>query len=238
MSKKLLLNSFSGGSSEGLTPVQNGLVCWLDAFDLSSNYSINTVWTDRSGNNNDGVVTTLFEFGSVGNGVLNAKSLVNIPNPTKELSEYTVEVGYEDVMLRYWCGLWGNTGALSTGTSCYISGDSCVSFYPTVISSSINEDLHGGKQYITVTISSTNVKMFRNGLLFYTYDFTDSKKIIPSTANNFIFMARKSNNPNDTTDTGADMLKNNWYFLRIYNRILTEEEVSNNYNYELSLERG
>ena len=233
MSKKLLMNNFS---NNGLLPEQNGLVCWLDAFDLTT-YKVGAIWEDRTGNNN-GTVSTPFEFGSVGNGVLNAKSCVNIPNPTKNLNEYTVEVGYEDVILRYWCGLWGNTGASSTGNSCYISGDACVSFYPTVITSSINNDLHGGKQYITVTISSTNVKVFRNGLLFFTYNFTDTTKIKPSTADNFIFMARKSNNPNDTTVTGADMLKNNWYFLRIYNRTLTEEEILNNYNYELSLVRG
>lgn len=238
MSKKLLMNSFSGSSSEGLAPVENGLVCWLDAFDLTPDYYVGTVWTDRSGNNNDGVVKNIFDTIEVNNGVLYTKSYANIPNPTKNLNEYTVEIGFEDVIQRYWCGLWGNTGASSTGNSCYISGDACVSFYPTVITSSINNDLHGGKQYITVTISSTNVKVFRNGVHFFTYDFTDSKKIIPSTANNFVFMARKTNNPNDTTDTGADMLKNKWYFLRIYNRALTEEEILNNYNYEMTLVRG
>ena len=51
-------------------------------------------------------------------------------------------------------------------------------------------------------------------------------------------MGRKPNAVTEDTNTGADYLANKWYYIRIYNKALTEEEVLNNYNYELSLTRG
>ena len=63
MTKKLLMNNHNNNS---LLPTQNGLVCWLDAFDLTT-YEVGTVWNDRTNSNNNGTVTTLNQFNSINN---------------------------------------------------------------------------------------------------------------------------------------------------------------------------
>lgn len=237
MSKKLLMNSFSGGSSEGLTPVQNGLVCWLDAFDLTS-FAYNITWHDRTSNRNNGTLSS--ESGELGNGYIQAKGVVNIPNPTKGLNEYTVEIGYEDVALKYWCGLWGNTskaGNSPDGVSFY-QQENRIMTYPLNITVPDKTNLQGGKNYVTVTFSSIDFKIYINGEFYFKKVYDDGGTVYPSKANYFCFMSRKPNTVDEDTNTGADSFENKWYFLRIYNRTLTEEEIFNNYNYELSLKRG
>ena len=49
MSKKLLMNNYV---SNGLMPVMDGLICWLDARD----YDGTNVLRDRSGNSNDFII--------------------------------------------------------------------------------------------------------------------------------------------------------------------------------------
>ena len=51
MSRKLLMNNYS---ENGLSPVMDGLICWLDGRDGRNG---DTVWKDRSGNGNDFEVT-------------------------------------------------------------------------------------------------------------------------------------------------------------------------------------
>lgn len=237
MSKKLLLNNHV---VNGLSPVQDGLVCWLDAFDLTT-YEINSIWEDRSSYKNNGIVSAIYDKATITNGVLNVKSVLNIPNPTKELTNYTVEIGYEDVILRYWCGLWGNTSkSISNnpnGISIY-QGDNSIGLYPLDIVTPSFEGLRGGKNYITFTFSSSELIIYINGVKFNTLTYTDERKINPSNANYLCFMSRKVNTVDENTTNGADMLRNNWYFIRIYNKTLTQEEVIFNYNYELSLQRG
>lgn len=242
MSKKLLMNNRNGNS---LLPTQDGLVCWLDAFDLTT-YEVGTVWQDRTSNNNNGVVQSISGFESVANGILHAKSLVNIPNPTKGLSDYTVEVGYEDVVLSYWCGLWGNTsdaytndpsGNFPDGISFY-QADNKISCYPVNMTPPDKEGLSGGKNYIVFTFTSTGFTIYINGQKNTNFLYNDTRRINPSNANYLCFMGRKPNAVTVDANTGADMIKNKWYFLRVYNRALTQEEIEFNYNYELSLTRG
>lgn len=241
MSKKLLMNN---RSDSGLSPTQNGLVCWLDAFDLTE-FDYNTTWLDRTNNNNNATVcydSTVVE--SVGNGILHAKTAVNIPNPTKGLSQYTVEIGYEDISAKYWLGLWGNT---SESSSTYYKGVSIyqekklIGGYPFTFYSTPKDVIEGGKNYVTTTLNSNQLTVYHNGVKLYTINTTNQtppKEMLPSEANYFCFMARKPNDATAESDTGADMISSKWYFLRIYNRVLTQEEILANYNYELSLTRG
>lgn len=242
MSKKLLMNN---RGDNGLSPTQNGLVCWLDAFDLTDKQQSLT-WADRTNNNNDG--TFNFSLNSVNmtvnNGVLIAENSVQIPNPTKGLSQYTVEIGYEDISAKYWLGLWGNT---SESSSTYYKGVSIyqekklIGGYPFTFYSTPKDVIEGGKNYVTTTLNSNQLTVYHNGVKLYTINTTNQtppKEMLPSEANYFCFMARKPNNATIESDTGADMISSKWYFIRIYNRVLTPEEVLANYNYELSLQRG
>lgn len=234
MSKKLLLNNHS---VNGLLPVQDGLICWLDAFDLNS-YSAGDTWNDRSSYGNNGIVRTLSTLVSIDNGILYANSIVDIPNPTKNLSSYTVEIGYEDIEKTYWHGLWGNRSG-SSGRSFYQTHAS-YNAYPglnTTISS--KNEIMGGKNFVVFTFSSSFLNIYHNGKLYLNCSLsTTNNQIPPSTANYLCFMSRKPNSNNDDTQGGTDCRLAKWYYIRIYNKTLTEEEILNNYNYELSLQRG
>lgn len=241
MSKKMLMNNYS---ENGLLPIQDGLVCWLDAFDLTDKQQSLT-WTDRTNNNN---ATFKFSLNSadktVINGVLEGLNYVNIPNPTKGLSNYTVEVGYEDISKKYWLGLWGNT---SESSSTYYKGVSIyqerklIGGYPFTFYSTPKDVIEGGKNYVTTTLNSNQLTVYHNGVKLYTINTTNQitpKEMLPSEADNFCFMGRKPNALGVDTNTATDCVKARWYFIRIYNRVLTDEEVLTNYNYELSLSRG
>lgn len=239
MSKKLLMNKFS---VNGLLPIQEGLVCWLDAFDLTS-YTVNSVWLDRTGNNNNGTVNKLNDFQSIGNGILEAKSLVNIPNPIKGLSTFSIEIGYQDNGTGYWSGLCGfYSGSTSTGHKglSLIHINKSYDLYPFNILPPSKEDINGGKNYVILVINSNDVTIYHNTTKFTSVNTITkcNKEILPSEANNLCFMARKPNTANENTTDGAEFRLNKWYYIRIYNKALTEEEVLNNYNYEMTLGRG
>lgn len=238
MSKKLLMNSFSGGSG-GLSPVQDGLVCWLDAFDLTT-FENNGTWSDRM-NNYDGIIRNAFNVYSINNGELHANGVVDIPNPTKGLTNYTIEIGYEDVAQKYWLGLFGNVskkwGLTSDGTSFYQQGG-IIGMYPLERTCISKEGIQNGKNYITITYYETGLTIYHNGVLLGNFLNNENATIYPSNAEYCCFMSRKPNSVNETTTGGADYKECKWYFIRFYNRVLTNEEITNNYNYELSLGRG
>lgn len=231
MSKKLLMNSYSG--SDGLKPVQDGLVCWLDAFDLTS-YAQGNTWNDKSGNGNNGIVEAITTLNSINNGILHANSLVNIPNPTKGLSQYTVEIGYEDISKKYWMGLWGNRSG-NTGVSFYQTGGNYKTYPSLSFTASTKDEISGGKNFTAFIFNEKNIEVYHNGEIVATGSNLNIKS---STANYLCFMSRKPNTATDDTTDGVDRQLANWYYIRIYNKALTEEEVLNNYNYEMTLERG
>lgn len=236
MSKKLLFNNYT---VNGLLPAQDGLVCWLDAFDLTT-YSGGIEWNDRTGHNN-GIVREDPNVVSVNNGILHAKSIVDIPNPTKGLTNYTVEIGYEDLKVGYWLGLWGNTSAkagnTSDGNSFYQLNDT-IGSYPLEKTTSNKTGITGGKNYITFSYYGSGLKIYHNGELLSTQENNISGILNTSNADYLCFMGRKPNSVSPTTSSGTDAKRAKWYYIRIYNKTLTDEEISNNYNYELSLQRG
>lgn len=240
MSKKLLMNNYSSG--DGLLPIQDGLVCWLDAFDLTS-FAINSVWIDRTNNGNNGNVTTLDTFSSLSNGILYAKGVVDIPNPIKGLNTFTIEIGYQDMQTGYWSGLCGfYSGDTSTGyngVSIHQTGNT-FGMFPFYLSPPDKAGVKGGKNYFTFIINSSNVTVYHNGEMFTSFNTKTNydKEILPSQSNYLCFMSRKPNSVNENVTGGADDRLNKWYYIRIYNKELSEEEVLTNYQYELSLTRG
>lgn len=242
MSKKLLLNN---NVVNEVTPIQNGLVCWLDAFDLTE-FKENTIWIDRT-NNNNGTVTNYSSYptsSKVINGELLAQGTVNIPNPTKGLSNYTVEVGYQDLGKKYWLGIWGNTSETGTNYSKGLSlyqENNLIGSHPSLYTPIENNDIKLGKNYLTVAINSGKILIYRNGQKLLSYNTStraNGSEILPSEADYFCFMGRKPNNVTVDTNIGVDFVLSKWYYLRIYNRTLTDNEIINNYNYELTLSRG
>lgn len=220
---ELLLNP-----KEELLPITDGLTCWLDARSLSD-FTSGGTWADLSGNGNNGSITRT-SLVSLENGILNGKGYVNIPNPTKGLSNYTVEVGFKDFSTGYWFGLWGNTSG-STGNSVYKGSATQYDGYPKSIGMTISKT---EREYYTVVVKDNQVSIYFNGLLLGENCCT----LTPSDANYFVFMGRKPNNPTQDTNGVVDTKQSEWYFLRIYDRALTGDEISFNYTYETSLNRG
>ena len=239
MSKKLLMNKFS---VNGLSPVQDGLVCWLDAFDLTS-FEINSVWIDRTNNGNNGNVTTLETFTSLSNGILYAKGVVDIPNPIKGLNAFTIEIGYQDMQTGYWSGLCGfYSGSTSTGyngISIHQTGNT-FGMFPFYLTPPNKDGFKGGKNYVTFIFNSSNITAYHNGEMLTSFNTKTNydKEILPSQSNYLCFMSRKPNSVDENTTGGTDSRLNKWYYIRMYNRLLTEEEILNNYNYEMTLGRG
>lgn len=239
MSKKLLFNNYT---INGLTPVQNGLVCWLDAYDLTS-FGINSVWIDRTNNGNNGNVTTFDTLTSLSNGILYAKGVVDIPNPIKGLNTFTIEIGYQDMDTGYWLGLCGfYSGSTNTGyngVSIHQTGNT-FGMFPFYLSPPDKDGFKRGKNYVTFIFNTSNVIVYHNGekLTSFNTKTNYNKEILPSHSNYLCFMSRKPNSVNENTTGGADYRLAKWYYIRIYNKELSEEEVLANYNYELSLQRG
>ena len=213
---------------EELSLITDGLTCWLDARSLSSFVSGET-WMDLSGNGNNGSISHA-SLTSLENGILNGIGCINIPNPTKGLSNYTVEVGLKDLSIGYWLGLWGNTAG-STGNNVYKENGARYNSYPIVGRVDISKTAH---EYYTVVVKDNQMNAYYNGMLLVENCCT----LTPSDAKYFVFMGRKPNAPTQNTDAVADAKRAEWYFLRIYDRALTGDEISFNYTYETSINRG
>ena len=213
---------------EELPLITDGLTCWLDARSLSSFVSEET-WIDLSGNGNNGLIAQA-SLTSLENGILDGSGYINIPNPTKELSNYTVEVGFKDLATGYWLGLWGNTSG-STGNSIYKENATRYHGYPGLMGVSISKT---EREYYTVVVKDNQASVYFNGLLLG----ENCRTFTPSVADYFVFMGRKPNNPTQDTNGVADAKRAEWYFLRIYDRALTGDEISLNYTYETSINRG
>ena len=211
---------------EELPLIMDGLTCWLDARSLSD-FAYGETWADLSGNGNNGSIAQA-HLTSLENGILDGVGYVNIPNPTKGLSNYTVEIGFKDLSTGYWLGLWGNTSG-STGNSAYKQNGS-YSGYPTPMAVTVSKT---EREYHTIVVKDNRVDMYLNGLLLRENCCT----LTPSDANYFVFMGRKPNNPTQDTNGVADAKRAEWYFLRIYDRALTGDEILFNYTYETSLNR-
>ena len=212
---------------EELPLITDGLTCWLDARSLSS-FASEETWIDLSGNGNNGSIAQA-SLTSLENGILNGSGYINIPNPTKGLSNYTVEVGFKDLATGYWLGLWGNTSG-STGNSVHKENRKYGS-YPIQTSMTVSKTEH---EYCTIVVKDNQMSVYLNGLLLRENCCT----LTPSDANYFVFMGRKPNNATQDTNGAADAKRAEWYFLRIYDRALTGDEISFNYTYETSLNRG
>ena len=212
---------------EELPLITDGLTCWLDARSLSS-FASEETWIDLSGNGNNGSIAQA-SLTSLENGILNGSGYINIPNPTKGLSNYTVEVGFKDLATGYWLGLWGNTSG-ATGNSIY-KENRAYGGYPIGMRMPISKT---EREYYTVVVKDNQASVYFNGLLLGENCCT----LTPSDAKYFVFMGRKPNAPTQNNDGVADAKQAEWYFLRIYDRALTGDEISFNYTYETSINRG
>jgi len=230
MSKKLLMNNYS---ENGLMPVMDGLVCWLDGRDGQNG---NTVWKDRSNNGNDFELNG-FTF-SAEDGWTGKNLKVNFYQyATKNISlaeEYTIEVdvfvdqcknGEQTVFFYFGDGNnsgiwrecvfrkeWEHGSRFQIATSGY---------YNHMVSGQYKRyHIHIIGKPNEVCVYTDNVKL---------YHHTRINNIMSGlTANFYLGCNRKL----------VNFCKARFNSVKIYNRALTKEEVQQNYLYEQSIERN
>lgn len=224
VSKKLMMNNYS---ENGMLPVMDGLICWLDGRDYVDGESL---WKDRSGNKKNATLSDI--TGIKKNSSLYFKGFGNIENPTYDLNEYTIELNFKNLHTGYWCGLWGNFDG-SGGNSVILNSKNKIGGYPY--------NVHNGWSTFTPTDEYTLTCVYKNNVIDFYVDTVWANKmenIQTSKADFLVICGRKPNNTTTTTTTSSDNRLNEWRSFKIYNRALTEEEIQHNYLYEQSIERG
>ena len=225
MSKKLILNNYS---ENGLMPVMDGLVCWLDGRDGKNG---DTIWKDRSGSGNNFELNGFTFSGEDGWTGKNLK--VNFSQyAIKNISlaeEYTIEVDLfvdgvknnEQTTFFY----FGDGNTSGKWRECVFRRDSTkYQFMQSNYSIITDAQL---KRY-SLTIMGKRDKI---------YLYIDSIRRYETSINNII----SGLTANFYLGCGYNLerfCKARFNSVKIYNKILTEEEIQQNYLYEQSIERG
>lgn len=231
MSKKLLMNNHS---ENGLMPVMDGLIGWYDARDKNAD---NTYLIDKSGNGNniscnsnncvfyDDYIDVVGESYS---DTLNYSSYINAEftisyciDTTKSIS---AGVAWWRSQLKCMSGLYVD----SLGWWIRPNNRSANVWYRNRKHINDNDNkmiFPKEKIMVTVTMSSMQVALYVNGVLYI------SVLSKPLNMNNLsLGLFGESRYPNGMTYK--------YYSSYIYNRALTEDEIQQNYQYEQSIERG
>lgn len=224
MSKKLLMNY---ASNNGLLPVMDGLICWLDGRWYVSGED---TWRDMSGHNNNATLSNTTGINK--NNALYFKGGGNIENPTLNLANYTVEVHVKDLKTGYWNGLYGNTGG-TTGNSVYINSKD-ISGYPYNNIHTMGLLSPYNRVVLSIVYETNSLSLYFNGKFIKKVSYY----VHPSTAEYFLICARKLNSPSNISNAFTDDRLNEWYSFKIYNRALSEKEIHQNYLYEQSVHGG
>ena len=207
--------------------VTDGLVLALDAANIKSYPGSGTTWRDLSGEGNDGTLTNgpTFDNGNgesiVFDGVDDKTTFLSTPS---FFTNYTIECIFNGSTFNAGEGLvvWG-TNSLYERRGLILWNGGHTSYW-TVRSSTFGSNPEGTTQiqtgrwyYAACSLdSSTNCKIYVNGQL----ETTDTNTITTPTANTLL-----------VGDSGyPEPLNGKIAVARIYNRVLSPEEIQQNYN--------
>lgn len=257
MSKKLLMNNYA---ENGLMPVTDGLICWLDARDVENG---NAVWVDRSGNGNDGLLRG-FTFdektnGRIGNSLIfdgqECNVLIEIKRlPLFEGNNFSIQANAKIPPYSYAQRLFQRRDTSKTYRYYIMYLGSGSSSHPDVNNGAGNkiqfattdyglynygvitkqEVINNTRKDVSLTIDGVNTKLYIDGDVNSTRELGITRF---DDYNPFIVIGSGSDRDKATTDIGKRS-KFNYNSLKIYNRALTDEEIQQNYEYEQSIERG
>ena len=211
--------------------VTDGLVLALDAGNTKSYPGIGTDWYDRSGNGNDGTLTNGPTFDSANGGSI-------VFDGTDDYVGAPVFIPTEDASIEVWAridifegnvlfGFGGDDypgGLAGSGPNVFISGgtwawntgdgiSNAFSANPTV---NTTDWFH----YVVTTESTTNAKLYVNGILIGTANHKSAKV---TNSGDRVIIGRWGNL------TGYET-PGNYGIVRVYNRVLSLSEVEQNYN--------
>lgn len=215
-------------SENGLVPVTDGLICWLDGRDGGR---ADTLWRDRSTHGNDAVLKK-FNFdnsnGWTGSSLLfNGKNYCDIKNLNIiEGNNRTFEFEFHDNNSST-VGFLSNRTTYNDGFSFFLNG----ALYLDINYN--NKQQRQNLTYFTGCITTTinengELKLYKDGVYLRTHNYNTFNSNFPYNTSAWRLGAFGN------ADGG---IKGKVSFVRIYNRVLAEEEVQQNYLYEQSIER-
>ncbi len=210
--------------------VKDGLVLWLDANDKTSYPGTGTTWRDLSGLNNSGLLTNGPTFDTANGGSIvfdgsddyGKNDVPNLPtgNVTTTICAWIYVVnGYGD-----WQGIagWGNAGVFSNSALLDMNqGRLAFSTwgYPGTedLISTYNVPKNTWK-YVVGSINNRNIKLYADSVNVLNSSITST----PSVTSTKLRLA--------TTDYPGRLLNTKIASVQIYNRELSQTEITQNYN--------
>lgn len=248
MAKKLMMNNINNYSENGLLPVTDGLVCWLDGRDYSGTNSVkdrikkkmftcNNIINKKNAFVYDKSDSTIFaEFNSDENmynlfnsdftlcfvdkldRVINPTATLNYPSSYPRLIHFNYFTGQSPYMLSY------------NSEEYVVRGGRMETFTGTIISrnifAGININRNLSKKQIVIVKNGNSISAYLNGKKYET-----------------ILDGKNTNINLERLTLGNVYLANRTYYgniysFMVYNRALTEEEIQQNYLYEQQIQRG
>lgn len=222
--------------------VTDGLVLNLDAGFRPSYPTLGTTWFDLSGNNNNGTLVNGPTFDSGNNGSfvfdgVNDYADIGTQTPNSLTGNKAFSV----------CGWFKRNGDWSGGATWGIGGNNTLQGINSFNSNKINEitiDLWGTSTYTTNQTYSLNewkyIVWTYNGTSFTTSNIIIYINLVPYTGNGLSTLRGGSGTPNINTNGvvlgRAGRLTNQYYgkpniaYFSIYSKVLTELEITQNYN--------
>lgn len=221
MIKKLLMNNYS---RNGLMPVQDGLICWLDSRDGFKN----NIMIDRIGNCNAKVIGNVDGFRLIDN------SIENYGAGSKLITEKPMKIG--TVMKTQKITSYG-----AYGTCFDFSSKELVGISDTLKISFRNNDKIGFYQEYPIAIFNNGISPTINkkgtiAITPYSIFYNDNKVDFPTKtvlSNSELIVGISL-----ALGVGTNAISENFYSMLIYNRVLTDAEIQQNCEYENSIERG
>ena len=206
--------------------IDDGLVLHLDAASTRSYPGTGTVWTDLSGNYNNGTLVNGPTYSSTNKGVIVSDGIDDYVNTNflLPLSNFTVSMWFKRVSSAYWNVMWaGEVWSNGSGYIAYLGSDTVLYF-----------GLGGGSGFAT-TISQSNVPTLYTFTLsnagyaeVYTNGVLKNAQIIPLSTVSPKTIKLSTRHSNDGAGF-ADLRSNMYYTFSVYDRVLTAVEVKRNF---------
>lgn len=204
--------------------ITTGLQCYLDA--TNENTFVGNVWNDISGNNQNAILNgcTYNDNKVAFDGVDDWANLGKQHYPN-----YTYEIIFDcnELESAYFLGNWqdGGGGILMSSTGLLQASTYVNDAYDMI---TVSEQFNSNTKYkVTYTSDGKECKLYINGELVQTT--TPNGNIeMP----NFMTITAIGSNPEKDSIDYTSFFNGNVYLVRIYDRVLNEAEVKQNYNFD------
>ena len=211
--------------------VTDGLVLYIDAANSYSYVSGSTAWNDLSRGNTTGTLINSPTFtGSFGGAIFteNASSYINT-NYTLPTNNFTVSVVYRCTSFGAWSGIWAsevwNNG---TGFVTFFETETSVRFVRGGLMAGVLVDASSSLlNHLTFTLTSQSTgSIYVNGSLRGTAALPTASAVEKP----ILLSTRYNNNGVGITDRRPAIIP----LFQVYNRVLTPDEILQNYNAQKS----